>query len=206
MQIPAEEFGDLCIRHCPEDLPENVFYGYVTRLYSKNNFLWDDFDEEDEFYQKTNARLALDIFVLDDVPDSSIQRKISSLKTKMIYGLPLRRRYKMEWSKYKGIIKLFVWVLSGIGSLNKKSTILKMYHKQAQKYNGKGYSGVWSRYYTFTYIATVFEKKWFEQTVELPIRGHMFMAPQGYKEVLSTMFGDYMKLPPEEERIPKHIK
>lgn len=34
--------------------------------------------------------------------------------------------------------------------------------------------------------------------------GHMFPIPKGYDEWLKAFFGDYMKLPPEEKRVP-HI-
>ena len=40
----------------------------------------------------------------------------------------------------------------------------------------------------------------FENTVFLPFEGETFPAPAGYEEYLSILYGDYMQLPPEEDR------
>lgn len=44
----------------------------------------------------------------------------------------------------------------------------------------------------------------FKEMVEVDFEGHKFMAPAKYDEYLSTRYGDYMKLPPEDQRHPYH--
>ena len=44
-------------------------------------------------------------------------------------------------------------------------------------------------------------KKWFEDSVEVPFEDKKFIAPIGFDEYLRTEYGDYMKLPPENERV-----
>ncbi len=44
----------------------------------------------------------------------------------------------------------------------------------------------------------------FSDVVELEFEGRMFPAPIGYRQYLRQMYGDYMELPPEEERVPPH--
>ena len=53
-------------------------------------------------------------------------------------------------------------------------------------------------------IGTVFKKSDFENLIEKNFEGHKFFIPQNYDRVLSDGFGDYMTLPPEEERVNKH--
>lgn len=53
-------------------------------------------------------------------------------------------------------------------------------------------------------IREVFECKWFESYVNLPFETAECLAPISYKEVLTGMYKDYMKLPPEEKRITHH--
>ncbi|MBO7366829.1 MAG: LicD family protein [Bacteroidales bacterium] len=43
----------------------------------------------------------------------------------------------------------------------------------------------------------------FSSTVILPFEGHEFLAMNGYDNVLRHIYGDYMQLPPEEDRKPK---
>lgn len=44
----------------------------------------------------------------------------------------------------------------------------------------------------------------FENYVDLEFEGHKFKAPRDYDLYLKAIFGDYMTLPPESERVPHH--
>lgn len=44
----------------------------------------------------------------------------------------------------------------------------------------------------------------YQSTSEVTFEGHTFLAPKNPDRVLKTHFGDYMKLPPESERVLKH--
>ena len=43
------------------------------------------------------------------------------------------------------------------------------------------------------------------ETTELEFEGHLFRAPAGYEYYLKKIYGDYMKLPPEEQRVTNHL-
>ena len=43
-----------------------------------------------------------------------------------------------------------------------------------------------------------------EESVELEFEGMMFPCPKEYDKYLKQIYGDYMKLPPENERFPEH--
>ncbi len=61
----------------------------------------------------------------------------------------------------------------------------------------------------FTYAAVyldnvekcVYDREWFSDVVELDFNGRKFFAPKNYHEVLKKLYGDYMTLPPESERV-----
>lgn len=44
----------------------------------------------------------------------------------------------------------------------------------------------------------------YEKAVDKEFCGEMFSVPVGYDEILRTLYKDYMKLPPEEKRVPQN--
>lgn len=51
---------------------------------------------------------------------------------------------------------------------------------------------------------STYSKKWFENYIDISFEQYSFKAICGYKELLKLEYGDYMRLPPVEERIPHH--
>lgn len=50
------------------------------------------------------------------------------------------------------------------------------------------------------YPRETYETTWFQKTAEVYFETYAFPAPSGWHELLRNMYGDYMTLPPEEER------
>lgn len=46
----------------------------------------------------------------------------------------------------------------------------------------------------------VFPERWFEKSIRLPFENYSIMVPGEFDKILSYMYGDYMKLPPEDKR------
>lgn len=53
-------------------------------------------------------------------------------------------------------------------------------------------------------VGEVLEKKIFSESVLLPFEDMTIEAPIGYEQYLKSIYGDYMKLPPEDKRISHH--
>lgn len=51
----------------------------------------------------------------------------------------------------------------------------------------------------------VFPKAWFEDPQEVDFEAYRFYIPARYHEILTKCYGDYMQLPPENERIAHHF-
>lgn len=49
-----------------------------------------------------------------------------------------------------------------------------------------------------------FKSAWFGEGVKLPFEGRNYNCPTDYDAVLKMLYGDYMQLPPEEERVYPH--
>lgn len=50
-----------------------------------------------------------------------------------------------------------------------------------------------------------FEKRIFDNSIKLEFEGCLFNCPKDYDKVLSTQYGNYMKLPPLEQRVTHHV-
>lgn len=48
------------------------------------------------------------------------------------------------------------------------------------------------------------KREWFNEIVKAEFEGHLFNIPKDYDKILTTRYGDYMQLPPEEERKSVH--
>ena len=50
-----------------------------------------------------------------------------------------------------------------------------------------------------------FEKKCFDKCIEADFEGYKFPIPAEYDKVLTSIYGNYMQLPPEEKRVTHHV-
>ena len=54
------------------------------------------------------------------------------------------------------------------------------------------------------YERTVFQKKDFAETVEMPFENLRVNVPKGYDGILKVIYRNYMEFPPVEKRIGRH--
>ena len=51
-----------------------------------------------------------------------------------------------------------------------------------------------------------YEKAWCQALTDVVFEGEIFKAPAEYDKFLTTLYGDYMQLPPEDQRVGHGIK
>ena len=107
-----------------------------------------------------------------------------------------RSSKKGKWF-YKRILDIFDVVCGIIGAINIEKIGFKMLVDTTMKSD------------SFLIIGApynvVFKKAWFGR-IEKEYSGRLLSVPSQYDEVLKTVYGDYMKLPPEDKRYPKNFK
>ena len=55
-----------------------------------------------------------------------------------------------------------------------------------------------------TDMPKIYKREWFEGRKLIDFHNKKFYIPKGWQNLLETEYGDYMKLPPENKRIPYH--
>lgn len=188
----------------PEDLRGGkAFYDFTARIIYKNSSTHED-SEEMRFYEGKLNHLWVDLFTIDELPENKISSTITLLLHTVIYGLAMGHRYKLDFKKYSLINKICVAALALIGKLIPMKTLRKLQKRVAVK-DRKGKSGL--RYYSNyqpDYFYVTLKKEWCEETVDLEFEDTRLMAPKGWHEVLTWIYGDYRKLPPKEKQVPTH--
>ena len=156
-----------------------------------------------ENYKMHNG-VYIDIFPYDSLPKHNfiykIQRALSFniLKSyKRLRDIPekLSFKNKITFSFYKLVVKTFP---------NRRRLkffdFLVKWNDPKSKYMGYGVDTYWSEY--------VYKKSDYFDLVKLEFEGKFFYAPKNYHSVLTQLYGDYMIMPKEEDRVwhAKEIK
>ena len=105
-------------------------------------------------------------------------------------------------STFRKIIKVPVWFVAHL--IGKNAIQKKLASMAYQKpYDKSEFVGcvVWLT----GGIKDMFKRKWFDESILVSFEKYQFRVPKQYDIVLRHTYGDYMKLPPENERIGQHL-
>ncbi|MDF2888335.1 MAG: LicD family protein [Lacrimispora sp.] len=180
-----------------------AFYDFTARIIYKKSRTHDDTPEM-KYYEGKLNHLWVDLFTIDELPKNRAASTVTLLLHTVIYGLSMGHRYKLDLRKYSLLNGICVGILALVGKLIPMSLLRKLQYRIALK-DRKGKSGL--RYYSNyqpDYLYVTLKKEWCEETVDLEFEDTRLMAPKGWHEVLTWIYGDYKKLPPEEMQVPTH--
>ena len=152
-------------------------------------------------YSKTLFGIWVSIFPYDNAPDENLkqwERKRSfwinlyHIKTVRFFSTDsLQKRF------IKALLKVLVLPFSSFWLYNKIETCLTAYNNQQTKQ-----VSIWPGvcFTQFIYCP----KEWFEECIIVDFEDKKTKIIKGYNEFLKFRYGDYMKYPPQTERVPKH--
>lgn len=180
-----------------------AFYDFTPRIIYKNSRRHGDSREMDYYEGKLN-HLWVDIFILDNIPDSPLLDRWVRFRQKVIYGLSMPKRWRLDLGKYSPSDRLKVSLLKGAGRFFSMRKLFSMQERLSRRYEKRHTKNLYYSNYQPDFLQDTVKREWSEEVTELPFEGHMLMAPAGYDQVLREIYGDYMQLPPEERRVPSH--
>lgn len=197
-----EKLADYFIEHKEELFPYKLFsYKTVEKYpYMINRICNTEFRMEAENEKDCGMGTFIDIYPLDGAGDGKdkIFNKIAWFYSSMYFSKS-REHYVKVKGIAKSIIKKTAFVLSRLLSYK---TIRAKLEKLANKYP----------YNSSEYVAVVvwgdskfYKKTSFDNLSLVKYEDAEFYIPNNYDEILRLDFGDYMQLPPENERIGHHF-
>lgn len=151
----------------------------------------------DGAYKAPDLGINVDIFPLDLLSDDINQAKklLKKIKKYKVLSKLQSARIKKERAIYENLAIL-------IGRIIPRFLIIRKIDKLSQKYDIFSGSRFCGNLTTLPYgEREILKKEWFSSITEVAFEGKRFFAPQCYDDILTNIYGDYMKLPPIEKRI-----
>lgn len=149
---------------------------------------------------KKNIIKCIDVFPIDNIPENKILKFIQYFFCQVyhtcIHRKPAKNRGRVAYYFTKIILKIFPsFLLDFLQRISKR--IITFWNKKETKYvaNIYGIKGFYKEIMPKEYIGIPVLKE-FEK--------EMFYVPEQWDKYLTHLYGDYMKLPKEEDRKPKH--
>lgn len=179
---------------------ENYYY-FFTKITDKRTVLI-----EDNFKKIDNMGIFLDIFPIFHLPDS--EEELNKINNKMkkfektyfrFYGF---QKYFYDKNKFRSFIKAIIFFPQFI--IKKK---YKNYKKQLLdliEECDKVQTNYIGNIISPSSIINTHRKEIYQDKIEVEFESLKVFAPVGYDEHLKKIFGDYMKLPPENQRVTEH--
>lgn len=145
----------------------------------------------------------VDVFPLDNTPDSPKERKKHAKRIRCWQRiLHFRMNYQYDNnSKLKLVLKKCLAIPFQCIPL---SWYMKHFSKEVTRYNEIETNKCGMLCGRYGYERESYDKADFISPILLKFEDGCFMAPKKYDEILKHIYGDYMALPPEKDRIIRH--
>ena len=192
-----EHFNQIDSKYRVYSVENNALFNYpMAKVLDTSTTLYEP-DEKTGMKSSIN----IDIFVFDNAPDDEnkcnkmIERR--DLYSKLRYAQMFPEAYDHSILS-KRIVRFFLKIYLKI--LPKNYYTKKVIQNAKKEINTKT-----KRVANFTSATTaVCDRKVFQNFINMEFEGKKYPVPKDYDTVLTSMYGDYMQLPPKEKRVTHH--
>lgn len=190
-------------RYLPKDLyavqnyeTDKAMIPALTRICIIGTFV----DIKSEHHLKNWKYTYIDVFPLDNVPDSIPERDKQRKQLQIIDRLIQLKQYHLyRDSVFEVLLKKAV---SACLSIIPLKYLQNKRVKTMSKYKGRETINVCSTTSRYGYLKQVINRNIYGEPARLSFEGELFCVPQFYNEYLTHLFGaNYMQLPPEDKRV-----
>jgi lipopolysaccharide cholinephosphotransferase len=169
------------------------FYEFAKVVDTRTKIIGEGFEEI------PSEGIWVDIFPLDNVAKN---KKLQRLLIQICLVIRILSVYTKFPSHKRSIFFYPVWLLARLIGYRIPLKITDWQSKKGTREDLIGYiasmSTLGSKY--------CYPIDWFEDTVLVEFEDNKYPAPYKYHEYLSSQYGDYMQLPPEDKRVPHPVE
>lgn len=151
--------------------------------------------------EDSNMGVYIDVFPIDGLPAGHEEQFLNQMKLleKRVQRSSFKY-YNSSTNRKKKFLKTYL--LFGQVLLNKRFGTFSSQHKKLlDKMSKYPVSSSNKVAYLFTFYNEQYSKSVFDNYVDLEFEGKKFMVISDFDQYLSNLYGDYMKLPPENKRV-----
>ena len=160
---------------------------HFSKLRKNNTTCLEKYHPKDS---KIHQGIYIDVFPIDNASDNPIVRKVQFCASKIVQAKSFfKRGYETD-----SIVKKSVMILSNALPLKPFLKIVKMSRNKTSRYIHSFLGG------SINFQKGVFERRWISETINMSFESIMIPVSLHYQELLTMQYGDYMTLPPIEER------
>lgn len=175
------------------------FYDFFVKI-ADTSITYQTAYGEEAFYGGRYSHPTMDLAVIDY---EASHRKLQLFLIKALYALAMGHRPYIDYSKHHGLAAAAARILPSLGALI-PFRVTERWYRRVQ---------LWGRGGNHLFVSNDIPPYWgFRYTVDMyspghtaPIRGKEFPIPADPDAWLRQSYGDYMQLPPEEQRQPQHL-
>lgn len=172
-----------------------------AKIYDKNTVI-----ETNGLTDETGIGVAIDVFVIDGLGDTYKEAVKSFRKTSFKRELLVAAQWKKFFKSktHAWYYEPFRFVFFLMSRCVNKSKLFDKIQKLYKKidFNKVEYAAAVGGSYR---EKEILPKNVFTEFIDLPFEDKTFKAISAYDKYLSSIYGDYMQLPPEEKRVSHHL-
>ena len=148
-----------------------------------------------------NDNATIDVFIIDNSPDSLLCRKFQQYLILFIQGM---MKAKPNFKNKNLFFVTFIILSYLIGKLFSQSFKEKLFHSASQLFSTSITKHRACFNVEYLYIKKVFSQEIFTGYIRMPFEDIEVSCITGYDSYLHILYGNYMTPPAEIDRVPKH--
>ncbi|EOH87791.1 LicD family protein [Enterococcus pallens] len=205
--MPRKDYEKLFKLWKANENEQRYFLSKTSKEYNDKNSFMTLRDKETTFIKTYQSNLdivhgiQIDIFPLDNAPESKIQRKFQKMWA-LVYALFCSQQIPKNHGK---LLEIISSVLLNIAKGPKRKYYIWRYAEgRMTKYSQSKTQYVTELCVGPKYMGNIYPKIEFSEAIWMPFEDTKLPIPIGYDKYLSRVFGDYMTMPPVNQRKSHH--
>ncbi|MDU5109157.1 MAG: LicD family protein [Clostridium sp.] len=167
-------------------------YYYIPMKIRYNNSRYVEVVETGD--EKFNNGIYIDVFPLDKLPKGKINYKLQNIYKYIVERSAIVDEKYKDLSTKRKLIYPLVYLFTNILGIKGRKKVENFFIYKCRSYDNLYWGGI------DLCFKHIYKKEDIFPLREIEFEGKKFMAPNNPESILTDMYGDYLSLPPENER------